>query len=320
MHDSRSMSKLTTLLIGLVLSGCITINLPPGPGPLEEERVSGTGSAKVLLLDLSGVISSQDSDGLYERPSLVARVKEELTVAAKDTNIKALVLRINSPGGTVAASDMLHHELRVFHEKRKIPIVASIMDVGASGGYYVAVAADKIVAHPSSVTGSLGVIMLTVNARGLLEKIGIETNAITSGPRKDMGSPFRAMTDDERVIFQGVIDFFYNRFLTVIKEGRRNLSPEEIRKLADGRIYSGEQAKEVGLVDSVGYLEDAVDLAKNKAGLSEAKIIMYRKPGEYKQNIYSRFLGGGMMSGLPQFDLLSMVRASSPQFMYLWMP
>jgi protease-4 len=320
MHDSRWMSKLTTLLIGLMLSGCIMINLPPGPGPLEEERVSGTGSAKVLLLDLSGVISSQDSDGLYERPSLVARVKEELTLAAKDTNIKALVLRINSPGGTVAASDMLHHELRVFHEKRKIPIVASIMDVGASGGYYVAVAADKIVAHPSSVTGSLGVIMLTVNARGLLEKIGVETNAITSGPRKDMGSPFRPMTDDERAIFQGVIDFFYNRFLTVIKEGRRNLSPEEIRKLADGRIYSGEQAKEAGLVDSVGYLEDAVELAKGKAGLSEAKIIMYRKPGEYKQNIYSRFLSGGMMTGLPQFDLLSMVRASSPQFMYLWMP
>jgi protease-4 len=128
------------------------------------------------------------------------------------------------------------------------------------------------------------------------------------------------MTDDERAIFQGVIDFFYNRFLTVIKEGRRNLSPEEIRKLADGRIYSGEQAKEVGLVDSVGYLEDAVELAKRQAGLSEAKIVMYRKPGEYKQNIYSRFMGAGMMTGLPQFDLMSMVRASSPQFMYLWMP
>jgi protease-4 len=194
------------------------------------------------------------------------------------------------------------------------------MDVGASGGYYVAVAADKIVAHPTAVTGSLGVIMMTVNARGLLEKIGVETTAVTSGPRKDMGSPLRPMTEEERAIFQGVIDFFYKRFLTVIQEGRPNLRPEEIRKLADGRIYTGEQAKDVGLVDSIGYLEDAIDLAKRQAGLSEARVVMYRKPGEYKQNIYSKFMGAGILGGLAQFDLMSFARAGSPQFMYLWMP
>jgi protease-4 len=127
------------------------------------------------------------------------------------------------------------------------------------------------------------------------------------------------MTDEERVIFQSVIESFYNRFLTVIKEGRHNLSAEEIRRLADGRIYSGEQAKAFGLVDSIGYLEDAINLAKRQAGLSEARVVVYRKPGEFKQNIYSRLLGGGP-STLPMFDLTALARAGTPQFMYLWWP
>src|SRR2546427_8930260 len=124
------------------------------------------------MVELSGLTSFRESEGLGEQPNPVAHLKEELTRAANDSKVKALVVRINSPGGTVTASDVLYHELRVFKETRKIPTIASIMDLGASGGYYVAAAADTIVAHPSSVTGSLGVIMLTVNARGLLEKVG----------------------------------------------------------------------------------------------------------------------------------------------------
>ncbi|MGH7204659.1 MAG: signal peptide peptidase SppA [Nitrospiraceae bacterium] len=313
--------SLTAVGLMSLLSGCITINLLPGPGPLKEEQLSGSGASKVLLVELSGLISSQDNGGFLERPNLVAHLKEELTRAAEDTSIKALVVRINSPGGTVTASDVLYHELRVFKEKRKIPVIASIMDLGASGGYYVAAAADTIVAHPSSVTGSLGVIMLTVNARGLLEKVGVETTAVTSGPKKDMGSPFRPMTEEERTIFQGVIDSFYQRFLHVVQEGRHNLTADQVRKLADGRIYSGEQAKELGLVDAVGYLEDAIELAKKKANLAEARVVVYRRPGDYVNNIYSRWLGGGGgLAGLTNLDLMSLIRGGTPQFMYLWMP
>jgi protease-4 len=304
--------------IGLGAAGCITINIPPGPGPLEEKQIGGTGTGKVVLVELAGLITSQEEDGLFSRPSLVAQVKEALIKAGEDSKVKAVILKINSPGGTVTASDVLYHEVRAFREKHKVPVIASIMDVGASGGYYVAAAADKIVAHPSSVTGSLGVIMVTVNAKGLLEKIGVEASVVTSGPRKDMGSPFRPMTDEERGIFQSVIDSFYNRFLTVIKDGRRNLGSEEVRRLADGRIYSGEQAKALGLIDSVGYLEDAIDLAKRQAGLSEARVMVYRTPGEFKQNIYSRMFGG--MSALATLDVMALARAGSPQFMYLWWP
>ena len=319
--SKHTLARVGILGIVMLLSGCITVNLPPGPGPLVETQVSGTGSAKVLMLDLVGMISSAEEHGFYPIPSQVARLKEALTKAADDPKVQSLVLRINTPGGTVTASDVLYHELRLFKQKKKIPIIASIMDVGASGGYYVAMGADKIVAHPSSVTGSLGVIMLTMNANGLLEKIGVHARAITSGPKKDMGSPFRAMTDEEREIFQSVINGLYERFLTVIKEGRRNLTADEIRKLADGRIYSGEQAKAVGLVDSIGYLDDAIELAKREAGLTDARIVVYQQPGEYRHNIYSRVLGQeGNGNFLANFDLMALVRGGTPQFMYLWMP
>lgn len=307
-------------LMGLQ-AGCITINLLEPSGPVQEVQLSGTGDGKVLLLDFSGLISSQDKDGLIPQPNMLATFKEELTRAAKDEKVKAVVVRINSPGGTVTASDILYHELKEFKNKKKIPVIASMMDVAASGGYYLAMASDAILVHPSTVTGSIGVIMLTLNARGLLEKVGVEASAITSGPRKDMGSPFRTMTPEERAIFQGVIDSFYQRFLSVVQAGRPNLSAEQIKKLADGRIYSGEQAKAAGLVDEIGYLDDALELAKKKASLTEARIVTYGRRGEYQNNIYSRlFATGSGLASVANLDLLSMVRGGTPQFMYLWMP
>src|SRR5207245_2254780 len=135
--------------------------------------VSGIHTGNIRMLDSAGVISEKGSSNpLSESADLVARIKEDLTLAAEDSHIKALLLRINSPGGTVTASDVIHHEINEFKSKRKIPVVAVIMDIGASGGYYVAVAADQIIAHPTSVTGSVGVVMLRVNAEGLLQKIG----------------------------------------------------------------------------------------------------------------------------------------------------
>ena len=318
----RSVLGLAAVLVGASVStGCITINLLPQPGPLQETTLTGSGDAKILLMELSGTISNLEEEGLVEHPNQVAHLKEELSKAGEDPAVKAIVLRINSPGGTVTASDILYHELRTFKERKKIPVIASIMDVGASGGYYVAMAADQVVAHPSSVTGSLGVIMLTVNAQGLMEKIGLTANAVVSGPRKDMGSPFRAMTEEERSIFQSLIDSFYQRFLSVIKEGRPNLSADTIRKLADGRVYSGEQAKALGLIDSVGYLDDALTLAKQNAGVGEAKVVRYRRAGQYRPNIYASLfpspLGAAPWNHL---DLAGLVRGGTPQFMYLWMP
>lgn len=325
--DKRIISFLV-LCIALGLSGCVTQGLFPKTGPLEETEVSGKGKNKILIVDVSGLLTSSQSadvlDRLFNRPSLPTRFKEELTKAAEDKKVKGIVLRINTPGGTVTASDILYHEVQEFKKEHDIPVVASIMDLGTSGGYYLAAASDRIVAHPSAVTGSLGVIMLTINGSGLMEKIGIEANAITSGTHKDMGSPFRKMTAADRAIFQGVIDSFYQRFLDVIEEGRPNLTKEKIRQLADGRIYSAPQAKEAGLVDEIGYLEDAIEVAKKQAGISDATVIMYERAGGYHPNIYSQFSGTGPNANwmFPKLDAVSLASmlGGTPAFMYMWLP
>ncbi|MCI0546742.1 MAG: S49 family peptidase, partial [Candidatus Rokubacteria bacterium] len=171
---------LAALVAALVLAGCsvVSIDLTPRVRPLEESTVEGSAPDKVLLVDLSGVLAEEPLLTLETRPSvpLLARVREELEKAEEDARVRAVVLRINSPGGTVTASDILYHEITRFKERRKIPVVACILDVGASGGYYVALAADRIVVHPTTVTGSIGVLMLTVNASGLLEKIGVSAS------------------------------------------------------------------------------------------------------------------------------------------------
>jgi len=316
------MRRLIFLSAVLLLTGCISIDLTRPVRPLREKTVEGTGLDKILLLDLSGVIAEEEFSPLRGRPevSLVARVKEELKKASEDDAVKAVVVRINSPGGTATASDILYRELTAFKAKRKVKIVSAIMDVGASGGYYVALAGDKIVAHPTSVTGSIGVIMVTVSVEGLLQKIGVAPTTIKSGERKDMGSPFRGLTEEERRIFQGVIDQLHERFVEVIAKERKGLSVDAVRRLADGRIYTAPEAKQLGLVDEVVYLDDAVALARKEAKLESAQVIMYHRPREYRSNIYSTLASAPEPPGGPLLSLPSLLLGAGPRFLYLWWP
>ena len=311
--------RVVCAMLALVLSGCVSISLFPQKMPLREKTVQGTGADKVLLVSISGIIS-HGKDGLLDRDNdLVARIKEELTLAGEDEHIKALVLRINSPGGTVTASDVIHHEIMAFKEKRKIPVVAVIMDLGASGGYYVALTGDRIIAHPTSITGSVGVIMLRVSAEGLLQKIGVDAFAIKSGAKKDIGSPFRPMTEDERAIFQSMINGFFSRFLDVVAKGR-SLPADQLKAVADGRVLTGPQARQLGLVDQVGYLDDGIALAKKLAGLVDARVVMYARPDAYRNNIYSLAGSPSGFESLARLDLIDLVRSGAPQFLYLWAP
>ncbi|HNP60336.1 MAG TPA: signal peptide peptidase SppA [Nitrospirales bacterium] len=312
------------ILILFLVSGCIHIDLLPGGGKLHEATLSGEGEDKVLLIDISGMLTTGKSSGILEEPSLPARIKEELTKAEKDEHVKAIVLRINTPGGSVTASDLVYHELKVFKKKRSVPVIASIMDLGTSGGYYIAMAADHIFAHPSTITGSIGVIMVTMNAEGLLEKVGVQPAAIVSGPKKAMGSPFRPMNDEERAIFQGAIDHLYEQFLAVVEEGRPGLSKEHIRTLADGRIFTADIARDQGLVDDIGYLDEALDLAKKEAKLEAAKVVTYTRGGGTQQNIYSQFDPPQIEPiRFPQVDtqsLFKVLTGGTPQMLYMWMP
>lgn len=314
------------MLLGLVfLPGCVYVDLLSGGGPLQETTLTGEGDAKVLLVDISGMLNTQKETGLIEQPSLPARLKEELEIAQKDEQVKGLILRINTPGGTVTASDILYHEILEFKKTKKIPVAAAMMDLATSGGYYVAMSSDRVFAHPSTITGSIGVIMVTANAQGLLEKIGVQPTAIVSGPKKGMGAPFQPLKEEEREIFQSVIDTLYGRFLTVVETGRPNLSKEPIRKLADGRIYTAELAKQEGLIDQIGYLDEAIEWVRQEAGLESAKVVTYRRGrGRDNANIYSSFdppTVGPL--GLPPIDsgfLLRALSGGTPNFMYLWMP
>jgi protease IV len=313
------------LLAAVLLTGCsvLSIDLQPRIRPLDEGTVEGKGTAKVLLLDLSGVLSDE-TPGLSitaspPRVPILARAQEELRKAEEDEHVKALIVRINSPGGTITASDTLYREISEFKRRKKIPVIAAIMDVGASGGYYAALAADTIVAHPTAVTGSIGVVMLTVNAQGLMEKIGVAPMAIKSGSMKDAGSPFRALNADERAVFQSVIDDMFGRFVRLVAEARK-LPEARVRAFADGRIYTAEQARELGLVDRVAYLDEVIAMAKKAAGVPEARVIMYHRPKEYRASIYAATPTSPPTAETALAHLAGLLGGSGPRFMYLWWP
>ena len=243
-------SQVAASVAMLLLPGCVFVtgNLNPfttTPQPLEEHVVSGEGRAKVLLLDISRVIASQDEEdtlGIRRRESTTARVRQELDQAAEDERVRALVLRINSPGGTVTESDIVYHQIMEFKAKHAVPVVAQLLDMATSGAYYVALAADEIVASPTTVTGSIGVVMYGVNLTGLMEKVGVTNQTLKAGPRKDIGSPLRKMTPEEEGILQSVLTEMQERFLTIVRERRPGLSGETLQRISDGRILSADQA------------------------------------------------------------------------------
>jgi protease-4 len=211
----------------------------------------------------------------------------EALEAVEDLKARAAVVRINSPGGTVGASQEIHQGIKDLREKG-IPVVASLGDVAASGGIYIAVAAEKIVANPGTVTGSIGVVLKANNLRALYQKIGVESEVIKSGPYKDILSTFRPLTEDERSLLQEVIDDTYNQFVRAIAEGR-NLAEEQVRSFADGRIFTGHRAKEFGLVDELGGIEQAVKLAAELAKIEGKPVKVDAMP--HRRGFVGRFFG-----------------------------
>jgi len=321
------MRRLPAAALGLLLAGCslISLDLTPRIEPLREQTVEGSGRAKILLMDVSGFLSDEGgAPGLVigapppPRVPLLVRVREELTKAAGDPDVRALVVRINSAGGTVTASDVIYRELDLFKRGTGRPVVAVMLDVAASGGYYIALAADTIVAHPTSVTGSIGVVMVTLSAEGLLQKLGLSTTTIKSAERKDMGSPFRALTDEEQKIFQSVIDGLYAQFVAKLAESRK-LPLETARKVADGRIYTAQQALDLKLIDRIGYMPDALEVAKRAIGVEEARVVVYRRPRAYSATYYARTEApaGAVEGSLAQ---LAAVLGAGPRFLYFWWP
>jgi protease-4 len=201
---------------------------------------------------------------------------EEIKDYVKDPSIKAVVLRIDSPGGAVAPSQEIYEEVKKATEKKKV--VVSMGSVAASGGYYIASPATKIVANPGTLTGSIGVIMELPNLEGLMNKIGVKTEVIKSGSHKDIASIFRGIRKEDREILQGVLDNVHEQFITAVAEGRKMLR-DDVKKIADGRVFTGEQAVKIGLVDQLGDLEDAEKTAASLAGIRGEPVVVTKKEG-----------------------------------------
>jgi protease-4 len=320
-----SLRLVLVLAAAVAAAACsvISVDLTPRIRPLEEETVEGRGDAKILLMDLSGLLTDEGVRPLLEvgapppRVPLLVRVREELKKAAADAGLRAVVVRINSPGGTVTASDIVYRELELFRSRKHVPVVAMMMDVAASGGYYIALAADTIVAHPTTVTGSIGTILISLNAEGLLEKIGVSATAIKSGTRKDMGSPFRRLTDEERAIFQSVIDDLHRQFVGKVTE-RRRLPADKAAAIADGRIYTAEQALALGLIDHIGYVTDGIALARQLAGVDEARVVVYKRPRQYRATYYAQ--AETDVGGIDALGRIAAFAGGGPRFLYLWWP
>lgn len=320
--------RLGTLVMGMVVAALLgacspRISLLPSPdAPLRESTLQGRGPDKILVIPISGEIEDQGRGGLFgARPSLVEQVSLALEKARRDKAVKAVLLRIDSPGGGVTASDVLYHEILRFKKETGVKVVAQLGDVAASGGYYLALAADHIIAHPTSVTGSIGVIFFTADVNGLLHKIGVSVEPVKSGTHKDIGSPFRPMTDEERALLQGMIDEMYTTFVRVVAT-RPGLDEAKVRALADGRVWTASQARELGLIDEIGYTPDALARVRTLAGLKkDVRVVVYRREVPLHDTIYN----GRVESGVPSVKLLdlgfeSALRTPRTGFYYLWQP
>lgn len=322
----RRLIFVMSLFILMVMVGCASPRIklfPSQADPLQEFTLEGKAPEKILLLPIRGVISDNPRQELLRtQPSTVQEVVSHLRKAEKDPLVKAVVLQLDSPGGSVTASDVLYNEIRLFKERTGRKVVAVMMDVAASGGYYIALAADVILAHPTTVTGSVGVVFVRPKVAGLMEKIGVGVEVSKSGKDKDIGSPFRATTPEEEHIFQAMTDQLAKRFLDLVQTNRR-LEPAQLAAVSTARVYLAEEAVNLKLVDRIGYMPDAVGEAKALAGLKEdAQVVVYRRVEYPDDNIYNPTTSyeGGRPAVLFDTGLSALFPALSPGFYYLWHP
>ncbi|MFC2947092.1 signal peptide peptidase SppA [Virgibacillus sediminis] len=286
--------------------------------PFEEKVIEeGGGAGKIAVINLNGVI--QDTTGGAFNTSGYNHDKflEMIEAAGEDAMTDGIILRVNTPGGGVVESAEIHDKIVEVQEESGKPVYISMGNTAASGGYYISAPADKIVAHPATLTGSIGVIMQSINISDLADDLGIDFNTIKSGEYKDIMSASRDMTEEERDILQTIIDDMYGDFVQVIVEGRE-MSEERVRELGDGRVYTGSQAKELGLVDDLGSLTDTIDMMKEEQGLEDPQVVEYQ-PGLG----IDQFLGGTVKSMFGEeaelHGMLELLRqTNAPRAMYLY--
>jgi protease-4 len=281
----------------------------------QEEVISGRGTDRIVVITVSGAIGA-DVDGLFSTGLSHEQLLSQIRTAADDSRVKAVVLRVDSPGGSVVASNELYVELKKLRDRGK-HLVISMGTVAASGGYYISMAGERIYANPDTLTGSLGVIVSLLNYDEAFERLGLREYVYKSGDLKDIGSPLRPPTSEEEAVWNALVNEAYQGFVDVIVEGR-GMERTEVIRLADGRIYTGRQAKALGLIDELGNLEDAIEGAKNLAGLSDALVVRYRA-----FNTLRDLLQANLERNLQPVDplgLRAVVQPQAPRLEYRFVP
>ncbi|PDW03703.1 signal peptide peptidase SppA [Candidatus Viridilinea mediisalina] len=257
-----------------------------GPVPAiswDEQVVEGAGANRIVIIDVTGAIGG--ATDLFSTQLSQQEIISQIRQAARDGRVRALVLRVDSPGGGVVASNEIHAELQKFRDTGK-PLVVSMGSVAASGGYYISTPAQRIYANPDTLTGSLGVILATLNYEEAFEWLGLQSIVYKSGEMKDIGSPTRATTAEEMAVLQSIVDDAFDGFVQVIVDGR-GMDEAQVRTLADGRLYTGRQAYDLGLVDALGNLDAALEGAKELAGIESAMVVRYTRVGSLRSILMS---------------------------------
>jgi len=293
----------------------------PTNGTVMEEVVEeGNMMQKIAVLDVNGAIQDTGetspifSTGGYNHQAFL----KNLNYAKEDSAVKGIIIRVNTPGGGVVESAQIHDKIVEIQKEAKKPVYISMGSMAASGGYYISAPADKIFASPETLTGSLGVIMQGINYAGLAEKYGVKFETIKSGEFKDIMSPSREMTDEERSILQEMINNSYNGFVKVISDGR-GIPQAEVKRIADGRIYDGRQAKELNLIDDFGYFETVVDQMKKDHKLDDAQVVQYTDNLGFG-SLFS--MSARQLMGKDDIELAGIMKQlsqqNSPRLMYLY--
>lgn len=325
MEDIMKPTRILLFILALLMaSGCapkVKLFASKATEPLREYVLEGEGDGRIALIHLRGFLMDQPRQGLLSaKPSQVQELVSNLKLAEADDDVKGVVIAVDSPGGTTTASDILYHELLAFRERTGKKVVTAMFDVAASGGYYAALPSDWILAHPTTITGSVGVIFMRPKLNGLMGKIGVDVEVSKSGRDKDMGSPFRPATEEERELFQSITDTLASRFHALVRK-HRNLSPDSMAVVETARVFTADQALKLGLVDQIGYLEDAFAKARTLCDLPKnASVVAYRRDAYPNDNPYN-----ALSTARPEkFSLLGadtdMLLPPRAGFYYIWLP
>jgi len=272
----------------------------------------------VAVVDIDGLLLDSDATGLGswgENP--VALFRERLDAIERDKRVRAVVLRIHSPGGSVTASDIMCRDLQAFKARTCLPVVACLMDVAAGGGYYLATGANCIVAHPTTVTGAIGCILNVYNLQDLMATFNIIGVPVKAGKHIDLGSPIKAIDADSRKLLQSMADEFHQRFRNVVINNRPQVDPRR-ESTFDGRVFTASQAINLGLIDQIGYLDDAVRMATNMAGLNYAEVTFFRRCGDPALSTYSITPNVPLQEKVIPINIPGIDRSRLPSFLYLW--